>query len=874
MKNTAVAPRNTSFERKLIAAAVSASIANSSANASANVAEEEALPSLATVVVEGKRASLAAALETKRDKLEVVDAVAAEDIHKLPDINVGDALQRITGVQITRERGEASVAAIRGLGQIETTLNGREVFTAGTGRLLDLADFPAEMLSAIDVYKTSSAEHLEGGIGGSIDLRTRRPFDFRGDEVAGSARYIRGDLVRDGKAQYAVLASKRWRGTDGGEFGALVNFSYQERAWREDQKGTSTPLARTDIIPGRTVIASNGTSESASLGLRQRTAGGLVLQWRPAPALELYAEGNYAELKTRQDSYQINVSASPSFVAGSARLFPGTDTLQSITWTDATASILSFARDTVDRTGQVAVGGRWTGDDLTLKTDLSRTDSHNQLFFAGPVYSATVASFTQDLSGTLPATRIAGTDLRDPAKLKVASFAYRTRPFDGDLTAWRLDGEYRLAGGLLDSLSAGLRLATRQAGNAPGLLVADTAVPGTPSAAAFPGLLQANPTGDFFPGSTSLGNYLVGSPDAARNAAAYRALLGIAGALPSAGDPLGVWKIREDIESAYVMGKFQGRQLPLDGNLGLRLVRTRERVSGNQSVPATGGIAPIAVDSAYTDLLPSAHLRYELDDGTLLRAALSKTVARPDFNQLSPSLTLLRNAVDPSFNIGGAGNPELRPVRADNLDVAVERYFAGSGALHFTAFAKKVEGFALSTSRPETWFGDTYQVSRPYNARSADLRGFEAGYQQFYDFLPGRLRGLGFQANYTYVDSATFDPVLGRETPLQNLSRHSVNLVGMYESGPVSARIAWNWRDRFLSRSASFVGVGTFPVYTRAYGWLDASLSYRLTDRIAVSIEGLNLTRTVRRSYYGTENHPESAWVNDTQIACAMTFKL
>lgn len=165
-------------------------------------------------------------------------------------------------------------------------------------------------------------------------------------------------------------------------------------------------------------------------------------------------------------------------------------------------------------------------------------------------------------------------------------------------------------------------------------------------------------------------------------------------------------------------------------------------------------------------------------------------------------------------------------------------------------------------------------MRRPYNANSADVLGLEAGYQQFYDALPGWLRGLGMQANYTYVDSSTLDPVLRRKIPLQNLSRHSANLIGMYERGPVSARVAWNWRDRFISRTASFAGVGPLPVYTRAYGWLDASLTYRLTEKVSVSLEGLNLTRTVRRSYYGTENRPESVWMNDTQIACSVAFKL
>jgi len=193
------------------------------------------------ILVVGKRAGLVSAQEIKRDKMEIVDSVVADDINKLPDINVTDALSRITGVQILRDRGEGAGVAIRGLTQMETLLNGREVFTAGSGRTLDFADIPSEMLGGIDVYKTSSANHIEGGVGGTIDLRTHRPFDFDGRQLLGSARVIHGDLADKEEPQFSTLLSDRWKTESFGEFGALVNFAYQRRAWREDQKKHRQP---------------------------------------------------------------------------------------------------------------------------------------------------------------------------------------------------------------------------------------------------------------------------------------------------------------------------------------------------------------------------------------------------------------------------------------------------------------------------------------------------------------------------------------------------------------------------------------------------------------------------------------------------------
>jgi len=830
---------------------------------------------LKEVVIVGVRASLASAQDIKREKLEIVDSVVADDINKLPDFSVTDALQRVTGLQIARDRGDGMGITIRGLTQMETTLNGREVFTAGSGRNLDFADMASEMVSGIDVYKTSSAEHIEGGVGGLIDLRTRRPFDFKGREVVGSTRLVHGDLVDRDATQFSLLASNRWKTDGAGEFGALVNIAHQDRAFREDQKSTSNPLARTNLIAGQTVVAPNGTSETTSLGNRQRTAANVVLQWRPSANLELYAEGSYTEFKTRQNSYQINVQAAPSAVPGSVALFPGTSDVSRITWANAPVSILSFARDTLDRTQQAAVGGVWTGQALTLKSDVSYTQSSNSLFFSGVTLGGTAANFTQDLSTEVPGSAISGSNLLAPANLQYTGISFRDRRFEGDQFTGRFDGEYEFSSGFVDTLLAGVRYARRGANNASGLIVADAAVTGMP-VSALPQFSMANPY-DFFSGSDSIRNTLVGNLDTARDAVGLRNAFGIGTAIPATANPLSLWDIREETQAAYLMARFSSAPVPangtLDGNFGLRVVNTHERVLGTRSLPATGATAPVNVDSHYTDYLPSVNLRYLLSPGLYLRASASKTLTRPDFNQLSPSLTLLPNAINPTLNQGSAGNPELKPVRADNLDVAVERYFNKNTAVHLTGFLKKVDGFLANVSSPEVIDGVAYQVTRPQNSATADIKGFELGYQQFYDFLPSWLSGLGMQANYTYVDSETLDTTLHEKVALQNLSKHSVNLVGMYEKGRVSVRVAYNWRDKFLSGVTNLVGIGALPIYTKAYGWLDASVSYRFSEKVSVVLAGTNLLGTVRSSYYGVETRPQSNWINDTQVSVAVTAR-
>ena len=805
---------------------------------------------LGEIVVIGTRASLASAQEIKQDKVEITDSVVADDINKLPDYNVTDALSRVTGVQILRDRGEGAGVAIRGLTQMETLLNGREVFTAGNGRNLDFADIPSEMVAGIDVYKTSSAGHVEGGVGGTIDLRTHRPFDFAGREIVGSARVIRGDLVKKDQPQFSTLLSDRWQ-TGGGEFGALLDLVYQKRSWREDQKSAGSPIARANIIAGQSVIAPNGITETTSVGQRERKSASMVLEWKPAETLKLYAEGNYAEFLTRQDSYQISASAPQTFVAGSPMLFPGTNDLQGITWANAATTTVGAARDTLDRTAQVAVGGAWVGQKLTLKSDLSYTKSHNDLLYSAITLGGKAATLTQELSSGAPMSAIGGTNLSGLSGFTSAGMWYAARPFDGELKALKLDGEYQLDDGFIDTLAAGARIARRHATDAPGQT---TDYPAAPAVANASGLVISDP----------YGNYLLGNPAAARDVAAARVALGINGAIP-ASNPLGSWDIAEDTQSGYLMAKF--KTAALEGNAGLRVVHTQEMVTGNRG-PAAGPFIPVNLGGTYTDYLPSANLRYRLGNGLTLRGAASKTITRQDFNQLSPSLTL-----NPIQLNGTAGNPALKPVRADNIDVALERYFDNSASVNLTGFWKQVDGFVTTVINPEVYAGLTYQVSRPQNISTANIKGVELGYQQFYDFLPGWLKGLGLQANYTRVDSGATNIIAGQNLPLQNLSKNSFNLVGMVERGDVSARIAYNWRDKFLSGVANISGIGMQPIYTKAYGWLDASLSYRFSKQFSVAIEGTNLLRTVRSSYYGVETRPQSSWINDTQMSVTATAR-
>ena len=170
-----------------------------------------------TVVVTGVRASVKSALAIKKNADQFVDSIVAEDIGKLPDNNVIEALQHVTGVQISRNAAEADQLLIRGLPDIATLLNGREIFTS-TGRFITLQDIPAELLARVDVEKSPRADDIEGGIAGLIDVRLHRPFDFDGLEIAGGLQGTYSSLSGKTDPSGSFLASDRWQ-TSSGEWG-------------------------------------------------------------------------------------------------------------------------------------------------------------------------------------------------------------------------------------------------------------------------------------------------------------------------------------------------------------------------------------------------------------------------------------------------------------------------------------------------------------------------------------------------------------------------------------------------------------------------------------------------------------------------------
>lgn len=872
--------------------------------AAAPAPSDSATDTAQDIVVTGVRASLRSAAEVKRNAGTIVDSIVAEDIGKLPDNNATEALQRVTGVQISRDLGEGGAIAIRGLPQVETTLNGRETFTAGGGRTFNLEDFPSELISRIDVYKASTADLIEGGLGGLVDLQTRRPLDLPGFTIGASARATYADSVKKATPNGSFFVSDKWH-TGIGEIGLLGSFTYQDRKYRQDIDSTGAPTPRADLIPGQSVFAPNGNNQVLVIGERERIGANLALQWRPAPNLEFLLEGQYQRFKTTQQQYSANIAtAGIAPVPGSATLFSGTQDVAQASFTNPRLIAGGTERDTLDENKSIALNAKWTVGGVKVTGDVAYTKSRSDLYYTELDLYTNIPVFTQTASSNPPSSSSGNYNLANLNNYTVGGFTRNENHYVGDEIAGRLDGEYDFDGGFLKSIQGGFRFSERTVEQVNPLRFSAGSTAAMPafgkSPSLYSNLFQGNAFNDFYTASGANVDFQRTYPYATpsnlkNNYAAVLTQLGLVGALaPSINainSQLAAFNGDEKSSAAYLMAKFDFKLgVPIDGNIGVRYVQTEDRIGGNQlqtALNAAGVLAPIVpnviqgvvMKNTYDNWLPSVNIRAHLTDKLQLRLAASKTLTRPDFSQLSPALTVV-----PGQLAASQGNPNLQPITSKNADASLEWYVNKSTSIYVAAFYKRVNGFIFTRSTPGVTIGGLsgYTLSQPLNSGEGTVKGAEIGYQQFFDFLPGALAGIGIQANGTYTSSKAPTSLVGFSAPLPQLSKYSYNVAAIYEKYGISARVAYNYRSNFLSSilAGAYTPVGSttstsyvFPVETKGYGWLDASLSYDINKHLTVTVDGQNLLRTQIQQYYQVQTQPGQYTIDDRQFMAGIRVK-
>jgi TonB-dependent receptor len=916
------------------------------------------------VVVTGIRQSLISAQKLKQTSSQLVDSVTAVDIGALPDRSVSEALQRIPGVTLQRtneNRDPARLAAegggvfIRGLPWVESQLNGRDVFSANNGRLLGFEDVSADLLSRVDVYKNPAADMIEGGIAGIVDLRTRKPFDQPGHVLALSGDYNYGDLRDKGFWSGNALFSDRWS-TSMGEIGLLLSASIGNIGNRTDSIQTGRYEPRTNNA-GATVYIPNSIGWRRIDWEQKRTAYDAAFQWRNEK-WEFTAEAFYARATPHDIEHALGdvqggfPADDPTYKFGSngvitsgtlhaSQLDADTRAGQTLNWTGDYSAHLQFHPD-----------NHWTfsadGDYIRSNSKVYSMTAFTQLGNV-PFSNAGRPDLNFNLAGDTPVLSLTGTpDLTrtDSAYWWAAAMDHLERN-DAKEWAWRGDVQYDFNDdSIFKSFRVGVRgtekdAITRQTGynwnllsqqfwgSGGGAPVYVNTTPGVASLFTYPNFFRGAvnlPGAAWFP---AVGTVTQGTGHAydllkatESSGWGWTPLNQQAGCAPAdqycdamfnnahpAGDNVssGVTDQTENTIAGYVDLRFDDKNFaaPFDGDIGVRLVHTKETAMSNafalwptlngnpgvltpaQIAFATGGFAPgVPVTHSYTDVLPSANIRFLLQPDLQLRFAASRAIKRPDFSQMIPYTVLSFNTTT-GESTGTGGNPLLKPTSANQFDGSLEWYFAPTGSLTFDAFYKDIHNyvFAGDLHQPFTNNGQTitFDVTSQVNGASGTIKGFELAYQQFYDFLPGALSGLGLQANFTYVDSTggvntAVNLLEGPQVtnaadatlPLEGISKYSFNVIGMYEKYGISARLAYNWRSSYLlTTSAANI---QRPVWYEDYGQLDGSVFYTINKHVKVGVQATNILNT--RTFLdvgGSTLKPRYSWTDtDRRIAGAI----
>jgi iron complex outermembrane recepter protein len=875
---------------------------------------------LGEIVVTGLRASMTSARAIKRDSQGIVDAIAPEDIGKLPDTNLAESLQRITGVSIDRSGGEGAFITVRGFGpEFNTVLvNGRQIATPtdpsqASGRAFSFDTLASELVSGVEVYKSSTSRLQSGGVGSTVNIKTARPFDYSGFKFSGSADMNHEQNSGKSAPDASFLVSDLFAD---GQFGALLSGSYQRRKDRLNQAqtdgwivngGTPVPainggagVQKTATNPQGNMFVPQNFDTKVTFEDRERIGGTLVLQFKPSDNLTLTSDTLYSRFTNTTDARSFGHWFTPSNLSNVVTDANGTAT----DLTQGVGMASDFHDKKFDKKTDIISSGlnaNWNlSDRVNLSLDGSYSSakedpnggSESELALLG--YTGQTVRYQSDGS-ILPYT--SGFVL--PASGQNAGVAGGTHPlfqhvmlyrgYGVDDTVTQLHADFTYKG---DSPTEGL--ANLRWGGFFSRDKKDTALYSNDggSGCTTCGYNIAAPSnvpiGVFNAGSGFLSGisgsnrlttqWLTFNGQQLFNAITNQQQVtdpGFTFAPPRVNDSVVIERVFGGYLEAEFAGNLAGRRFT--SVVGVRVEDTVADISGlatqfvgltklandaTQYGVTTSGTTTVSGSSHYTDILPNISFRWDLTDDFIARFAASETMTRPTLEQLSPVNTLV--TLRPGNFAASSGNPDLKPFRSNNLDVSFEYYYGKSNYVSLGLFYKNVSNFIVlnqttgpvnNTTKaplidPGTGLPAQFTITAPQNGPSAVVTGEEAAIQQAFGET-----GFGVQLNGTLArsDKTLNTADLSNKFALTGLS-NSANAVLFYDKGSFEARTAVNWRDHFLQYLSPppLNGAGQAVTQVRARYQLDASATYHINRNFAIFAEGANLTNTpvLKYAYY------------------------
>nr|WP_315398738.1 TonB-dependent receptor [uncultured Duganella sp.] len=803
--------------------------APSPAGAQNNAATDSAAAGVAasanSVVIAGQRSSLRNAIAAQEQADNIVSVISSDDIGGLPDKNAAEALARLPGLSVQRDQGEGRYVSVRGLGPDlnAVTINGALVPSPESGRRAVALDvLPAGLIRTLAVSKTLTPDQDANSLGGTIEVKTLSAFDLPGKLLSATVGASRDQNIGKTSPNGSVLFADRFLD---GKLGVAGGVSYEKREFGSDNietggawdDGRLTGVELRDYLP-----------------TRKRRAAALNLDYHADPLSKFFLRSFISDFSDSEVRDRLTISniAGDGLDQGETASARGERRLRQRQYTQTISSVV------------LGTEQKWSGWTLDLAGGISRAtdeapESINDARFRGAKDFAGVG-----YTGTgIP--RLSGpAGLYDAANYKLNSIGLK----HGDATDKEHHARFDLRhkfelGEASATLKFGAKAARREKSNDTEAWSYSSKQIGGASTA-----LKDYVTGNEL-------DYKLGRIGSAIDPAAIRRLVAT---LPRTGARLVVdstiddYRMHEDIDAGYVQNSID-----LDAwhvLAGVRAEHTKFDAAGSRVNEADASFSAVGGKRSYTNWLPALQARYDLDAKTSVRAAWTHSVVRANFSQLAPGVSL---ASDTEATIG---NPDLAPLKSTNLDLGIERVLGDDGTVSAYVFHKDIKNFTYTTNLAGSgqWANYTSAVSYA-NGDQASVKGIELAYTQPLRMLPAPLNHLIVGANGSLTrsdaDVARVDAASGRQRArridLPGQSDRVLNLMLGYEQGPLSTRLALNYKSPYLLEMGDDILDAGQDRIVDAQKQVDFSLSYQLGKQVQLNFEAANLNNEKYYVYLG-----------------------
>ena len=882
------------------------------------------------VVVTGYRKSLAVARTLKKDSVIQIDTIVAEDMAKFPELNLAESLQRLPGVQITREAGEGREISLQGLGPDFTRvqLNGMEVLgnndsamdsrgQRSRDRAFDFNIFASELFSKVEVEKTFQASQNEGGMAGTVGLFTGKPFDYApGAKGALSVKLGTNQYTKDTQPRVAGLFSYNWDN----KFGAAFSVAYSKRETTEQGHNNynydqlSADNAASLVANGLDISSLSAAQQAKFLG------GGLyipdgnrisswdaklerlgitgALQWKPVESALLTLDVLHSDFTTHRDEYHLATrpmgsgTNSWAFDTPAGGVWPAAfQTASSITnlaW-DSNNYVTNLAvtnstfgsehRRELNETefNQVALTGKWDlSDRLTIDGHVGYEKSTYDTPYDDKLYMRAkgniVANYGAD--GQSASFQYPGFNALDPTNYTMDDFYYRAFNNASQLEEGVMNLRYKASD--IWTLRAGA--AYHRFHNNGANYYYDGGDNGTKGEAR--GTSVADITSVF---TNSFGSWLVGDFDKAfAKYHEYHRLGpkpdGTGGALQ---DIEQVYDVTEATTSEYVQGDWDtelfGKRFR--GNIGLRGYQTDTESKGWIQGSNYAYLGTSDVKGSYSGVLPALNTVVELSHDVLVRFSAAQNLNRPSLSSMAAEGTATQD--DNGQISASRGNPNLKPFTDTSLDLSAEYYFGKVGLVSAGVFHKEITNFIGSEDLKDVPFSQTgvSPTTVPGSTSATIVHDFS---------MPINVSGtksltgieLAAQSQFWFLP-APFNNLgmvanythVDADKALTGISPTSYNATLYYETDRWGARASLNHRSRYYTGrdESSVVSAGTRGFEATTY--VDAAAFYNLTKKIQVTFDAINLTNEKETQFFGQAHYLYNQTQSGTTYMVGLTAK-